>query len=122
MPPWVCPQGRAFTIQEAHLRGATGFVAADIGFKVTRQQRVLFDGTPHTTLNPDTSQVTHPLLLPIAASEPVAFISLPWATTILAGERIELELVIAATAALTATVEAQLRGYMYPMELLPAMR
>ncbi len=116
---WVCPAGRAFTIQEAHVRAATGFVPAAVGFRVTRNERVVFDGTEHEHRNPDGSTTTLPPLLPITAGEPVAFISLPWSTTILAGERLVVELVTAATAALTLTAQVQLRGYTYPLELLP---
>ena len=116
---WVCPQGRAFTIQEAHVRAATGFVAAEVGFKVTRNDKVIFDGSEHTNLNPDGSTTAHPVLLPIAASEPVAFISLPWNTTILVGERLVVELIAKTAAALTLTAHVQLRGYTYPLELIP---
>jgi hypothetical protein len=116
---WTCPAGRAFTIQEAHVRVATGFVPAAVGFRVTRNERVLFDGSEHPHRNPDGSTTVLPPLLPITAGEPVAFISLPWSTTILAGERLVVELVTVATAALTLTAQVQLRGYAYPLELLP---
>jgi hypothetical protein len=116
---WVCPAGRAFTIQEAHVRAATGFVAAAVGFKVMRNNLVIFDGSEHTTLNPDQTQTLHPPLLPVTAAEPVAFISLPWNTTILAGERLVVDLFATAAAALTLTAHVQLRGYTYPMELIP---
>ena len=116
---WVCPQGRAFTIQEAHVRAATGFVAAEVGFKVTRNDQVIFDGSEHTNLSPDGTSTLHPVLLPVSASEPVAFVSLPWNTTILAGERLVVELIAKNAAALTLTAHVQLRGYTYPLELIP---
>jgi hypothetical protein len=61
----------------------------------------------------------HPPLLPVTAAEPVAFISLPWNTTILAGERLVVDLFATTSAALTLTAHVQLRGYTYPMELIP---
>ena len=116
---WTCPQGRALTIQEAHVRAGTGFVAADIGFTVMRNEAVLFDGSEHTTKNPDGSNTIHPPLLTIAAAEPVAFVSLPWNTTVLAGERIVVAIVTKTAAALNLTAQVHLRGYAYPMELIP---
>jgi hypothetical protein len=116
---WVCPPGRAFTAQEAHLRAATGGVAAEVGFLVTRNDQVLFDGTEHTIRNVDESLTTLPVLLPIAAAEPVAFISLPWNTTVLAGERLVVAFVTKTAAALNLTAQVQVRGYTYPMELIP---
>ena len=116
---WICPQGRAFTIQEAHVRAATGFVPAEVGFQVTRNDQMIFDGAEHSQLNPDGSSTQHPVLLPIAASEPVSFISLPWNTTILAGERLVVEVIAKTAAALSLTAHVQLRGYTYPLELIP---
>jgi hypothetical protein len=115
---WACPSGRAFAIQEAHLRAATGYVVTRVGFRLFRNSSLLFDGDELRTRNPDGSESVQPEVLSVSNNEPAAIMTTPFTCHVLPGDRLTIDITGTRTANVTLTASLQLRGYLYPTELL----